>query len=116
MVSNIESKYRNFGRVRDLPRSGRPSTSEEDQLNVLLVIQENHHSTLNQLTSDLNMNPRWMMKYHTQRPKKVNVWCGIVDGKILGPYFFDVNLTGASYLDFLRDKFGCIQLKRNFIV
>ncbi|KAJ8952997.1 hypothetical protein NQ318_015357, partial [Aromia moschata] len=25
------------------------------------------------------------------------------DGRILGPYFFDVNLTGASYLDFLRD-------------
>ncbi|KAJ8959187.1 hypothetical protein NQ318_022448 [Aromia moschata] len=48
-------------------------------------------------------NPRWMMEYHTQRPKKVNVWCGIVDGRILGPYFFDVHLTGASYLDFLRD-------------
>ncbi|KAJ8948685.1 hypothetical protein NQ318_004473 [Aromia moschata] len=33
------------------------------------------------------------MEYHTQRPKKMNVWCGIVDGRILGPYFFDVNLT-----------------------
>ncbi|KAJ8947592.1 hypothetical protein NQ318_010104 [Aromia moschata] len=26
-----------------------------------------------------------------------------VDGRILGPYFFYVNLTGASYLYFLRD-------------
>ncbi|KAJ8960447.1 hypothetical protein NQ318_013731 [Aromia moschata] len=55
MVSNIESKYRNFGHVRDIPKSGRPSKSEEDQLNVLLAIQENHHSTLNQLASDFNM-------------------------------------------------------------
>ncbi|KAG5897523.1 hypothetical protein JTB14_030019 [Gonioctena quinquepunctata] len=47
-------------------------------------------------------NPRWMMEYHTQNPHKVNVWCGIVDGKILGPYFFELNLTGAIYLDSLR--------------
>ncbi|KAJ8934633.1 hypothetical protein NQ318_010443 [Aromia moschata] len=160
MVSNIESKYRNFGQVRDLPKSGRPSKSEEGQLNFLLAIQENHHSTLNQLASDFNMaastvhkimkkckvclvhelsegdfdrrnqfcdqmqelctndnhfvknvifsyeatfilngyvhrqncrfwvteNPRWMMEYHTQRPKKVNVWCGIVDGNSSFPF------------------------------
>lgn len=182
MVSNIESKYRNFGHVRDLPKSGRPSKSEEDQLNVLLTIQDNPHSTLNQVASDFNMaastvhkivkkakyhpykvclvhelneddfdrriqfceqmqelctnnnnfvkkiifsdeatfflnghvnrqncrywateNPRWMMEYRTQHPQKVNVWCGIVEGRILGPYFFDVNLTGARYLEFLRD-------------
>ncbi|KAJ8948686.1 hypothetical protein NQ318_004474 [Aromia moschata] len=48
----IESKYLNFRHVRDLPKSGRPSKS--DQLNVLLAIQENHHSTLNQLASDFN--------------------------------------------------------------
>ncbi|KAJ8956197.1 hypothetical protein NQ318_020750 [Aromia moschata] len=55
MVSIIEFKYRNFGHVRDLPKSGRPSKSEEDQLHVLLAIEENHHSTLNQLASDFNM-------------------------------------------------------------
>lgn len=55
MVSNIESKYHNFGHVRDLPKSGRPSKSEEDQVNVLLTIQDNPHSTLNQVASDFNM-------------------------------------------------------------
>ncbi|KAF5277381.1 hypothetical protein FQA39_LY06194 [Lamprigera yunnana] len=53
MVSRFESKYRKFGHVRDLAKSGRPSPPE-DQLNVMLAIQENHHSTLNHLTSNFN--------------------------------------------------------------
>ncbi|KAF5292278.1 hypothetical protein FQA39_LY03312 [Lamprigera yunnana] len=32
-------------------------------------------------------NPRWMMEYHTLYHHKVNVWCGIVDGRIPSPYF-----------------------------
>lgn len=43
------------------------------------------------------------MEYHTERPQKVNVCCGIVDGRIKGFYFFTENLTGARYLAFLRD-------------
>lgn len=181
-VSRVEAKFREYGHVRDLPKSGRPSLPEDEQLNVLLAVEENHHSTLTGIASNCNMavstvhkllkttkhhpykvclihelseddfdrriqfceqmqqlcnndhnfvkriffsdeatfvlnghvnrqncrywateNPRWMMEYRTQRPQKLNVWCGIVDGRILGPYFFDATLTGATYLDFLRD-------------
>lgn len=48
-------------------------------------------------------NPHWMRETHTQRPRKTNVWAGIIGDRILGPFFFDGNLTGPIYLDFLRD-------------
>uniref|UniRef100_V5GPD3 Transposable element Tc3 transposase n=1 Tax=Anoplophora glabripennis TaxID=217634 RepID=V5GPD3_ANOGL len=47
-------------------------------------------------------NPHWMMEAHTQHPQKVNVWAGIVGNRILGPYFFEGNLDGARYLEFLQ--------------
>lgn len=48
-------------------------------------------------------NPHWIQECHTQRPQKINVWAGIVRNTIIGPYFFDENLTGALYLDFLQN-------------
>lgn len=50
-------------------------------------------------------NPRWMMRYRTQNPKKVNVWCDIMDEPILKLHFFEVRLTGARYLDFFDTTF-----------
>lgn len=49
-------------------------------------------------------NPHWSIEHRTQFPQKINVWAGIVDNRILGPYFFEDNLTGNVYLDFLRDE------------
>lgn len=51
-----------------------------------------------------SQNPRWMEEGHTQYPRKVNVWAGIVRNRILGPYFFDENLTGDMYLEFLQQE------------
>lgn len=47
-------------------------------------------------------NPHWMMEAHTQYPRKVNVWAGIIENKIIGPYFFEDSLNGERYLHFLR--------------
>jgi len=47
-------------------------------------------------------NPHWVEESHTQRPQKLNVWCGFSKRRIFGPYFFDAPLTGEIYLDFLR--------------
>lgn len=47
-------------------------------------------------------NPHWIMECHTQYPQKVNVWAGIVDNRILGPFFFDGTLNGEQYLEFLE--------------
>lgn len=47
-------------------------------------------------------NPHWMREQHTQYPEKVNVWVGIVRNKIIGPYFFEGNVNGQAYLQFLQ--------------
>lgn len=46
-------------------------------------------------------NPHWIHEAHTQHPQKVNVWAGIINNRILGPFFFEENLTAERYLDFL---------------
>lgn len=47
-------------------------------------------------------NHHWAQVAHTQYPEKINVWAGIFQDRIIGPYFFDVNLTGEIYLHFLQ--------------
>ena len=46
--------------------------------------------------------PHWVQAAHTQRPQKINVWVGIINGRFIGPYFFHGNLTADRYLDHLR--------------
>lgn len=36
----------------------------------------------------------------------VNVWCGIIDKYLVGPYFFDETLTTNLYLTFLQNNFN----------
>ncbi|XP_074026197.1 uncharacterized protein [Leptinotarsa decemlineata] len=43
-----------------------------------------------------------MSEGHIQHPEKVNVWAGIVGDRVIGPIFFQENLTGARYLEFLQ--------------
>jgi hypothetical protein len=46
--------------------------------------------------------PHWMEEVHTQRPQKINAWCGIIGRNIIGPFFIDCNLTSAKYLQLLQ--------------
>lgn len=181
-VSRIENKFREFGHVRDKPKTGRPLALDENrQLDAMLMVQENPHSTLVGVASHLNTsknavyrllhkekfhpykvhlvqelsdddfdrraqfcetmmelsnanpafiknilfsdeatfclngtvnkqncrywaveNPHWMIEANTQYPQKVNVWAGIMDNRIIGPYFFVGTLDGEQYLDFLQ--------------
>lgn len=32
-------------------------------------------------------NPHWFREIHTQRPRKINVWAGIIRNTVIGPYF-----------------------------
>lgn len=50
-----------------------------------------------------DQNPHWMEEVHTQRPQKVNVWCGIIGGHVIGPYFINGNLTSERYLLLLQE-------------
>lgn len=49
-------------------------------------------------------NPHWMREVHTQRPQKINVWAGIIRDRVVGPIFFEDNLNGDRYLQFLQDE------------
>ncbi|RYA74177.1 hypothetical protein DD595_24615 [Enterobacter cloacae complex sp. 4DZ3-17B2] len=49
-------------------------------------------------------NPNWMVDSRsTQYPEKVNVWAGIINNAVVGPFFIEGTLTGQKYHDMLRD-------------
>lgn len=49
-------------------------------------------------------NPREFYESRSQYPQKLNVWAGIFMGKIVGPFFFEQNLTGQLYLEMLEQQ------------
>lgn len=51
-------------------------------------------------------NPHWMRQRDHQHRWSLNVWCGIVGGKIIVPYFFDRPLNGETFLEFLNVFFA----------
>lgn len=48
-------------------------------------------------------NPHWMREVDHQNRWSVNVWCGVLEHRIIGPFIFDDHLNGESYLNFLRN-------------
>lgn len=48
-------------------------------------------------------NPKWVRETRFQRIWGVNVWCGLFNGRLIGPYFYDGTLTGERYLNFLQN-------------
>ncbi|XP_018315540.1 uncharacterized protein [Mycetomoellerius zeteki] len=49
-------------------------------------------------------NPHWMYEAHTQNQQKVNVWAGILNEAIIGPFFIEGNLNTDNYLAMLQDE------------
>lgn len=50
-----------------------------------------------------NENPHIIREQQTQRPQKINVWAGIMGNHMVGPLFYEENLTGELYLQMLED-------------
>lgn len=48
-------------------------------------------------------NPHWMREVDHQNRWSVNVWCGVLGDRIIGPFVFDGHLNGESYLNFLEN-------------
>lgn len=48
-------------------------------------------------------NPKWTRENRFQTVWGVNVWCGVFNGRLIGPHFYDGTLTGERYLDFLQN-------------
>lgn len=49
-------------------------------------------------------NPNEFREAHTQRPKKSNVWAGILGNEIIGPFFIDGNLDRPKYILLLHNQ------------
>lgn len=48
-------------------------------------------------------NPNFNINARNQRYRKVNVWCGMLYNRIVGPYFFNENLNQHNYLEMLQN-------------
>lgn len=48
-------------------------------------------------------NPHLMREDRSQYRFKVNMWTGILNGRIIGPFELPENLTSEAYLDFLQN-------------
>jgi hypothetical protein len=49
-------------------------------------------------------NPHETTVTNFQRRFSVNVWCGVIDNRLIGPFVFDDNLTGYTYGEFLQNE------------
>lgn len=50
-------------------------------------------------------NPNFIRTVDSQHRWSINVWAGMVGYKIVGPHFFEENLNGQNYEEFLRTEF-----------
>lgn len=48
-------------------------------------------------------NPHWVGEVNQVAPAKVMAWAGILGTTIIGPFFFDGNVNGDSYLEMITD-------------
>ena len=51
-------------------------------------------------------NPHWMAATRTQYPQKLNVWAGIFDYQIIGPFFLPDTLKNQDYFQLLTNEVG----------
>lgn len=47
-------------------------------------------------------HPRWITERGNQRIFGINVWCGILNGFLIGPHFYEGTLNANRYLRFLQ--------------
>ena len=51
-----------------------------------------------------NTNPHAIRRIDHQHRWSLNVWGGIVGNHIIGPYSFERNVNGQTYLEFLQNE------------
>jgi len=49
-------------------------------------------------------NPHWFSDSKAQNSPKVNVWAGIYNNQMIGPFFIDGNINGDNYYDMLINE------------
>ncbi|KAJ8958701.1 hypothetical protein NQ318_016428, partial [Aromia moschata] len=157
-----DRRFQERGHVRQLKKNLPNKLSDDQKLDVMLMLEENPHTSSRQTASALNINhssiirvltenqmhpyklvptnelveddfdrrilfceqmmqmfyfrmnlhlhftaienSHWMRELHTQIPEKVNVWAGIIEENIIGPFFIDGNLNEETYLTLLQNN------------
>jgi len=51
-----------------------------------------------------DVNPNYTQDIHFQHDQRIMVWCGIIDERVIGPFFFDGTVTGESYLNMVQNQ------------
>lgn len=49
-------------------------------------------------------NPHKIQPVKIQGRRSINVWCGIIENKVIGPIIYNGSLTGPRYLGFLENE------------
>ena len=78
-------------------------------LNVILFTDEGSFTrdginNLRNVHTWAHCNPHATCVTHFQRRFSLNVWCGMLGNRLIGPFVFDNNLTGNTYEAFLRNE------------
>lgn len=55
MVSRVKAKFQEFGHVQDIEKSVRKSISTDDELDIVLAVQDNPHTTITNMPTNVNM-------------------------------------------------------------
>ena len=58
------------------------------------------HYTNNNLAQE---NPHWLQEMDHQHVWKVNIWCGIIEKRVVGPFIFEENRNGIRYANFIKN-------------
>lgn len=58
-------------------------------------------------------NPHAVVQRNSQRKFSRNAWCGVVNDTLVGPHFFEGQLSGEVYLDFFRNILPNLLLAQN---
>jgi hypothetical protein len=94
MLDRIDQNHNYLSNVMFSDETTFHSCGKVNRYNIRIWGSENPHS----------------VREHVSDSKKVNVWCGMMKDRIIGPFFFiEPTLTGNIYLDML-EQFAVPQL------
>ncbi|KAJ4433742.1 hypothetical protein ANN_16053 [Periplaneta americana] len=81
---------------------------------IIDIVDENPRLSTRRIAAQLGVNhmesymayenPNAIRERHFQPRFSINVWCGMLNDRLIGPFLFDRNVTGEVYELFLRNE------------
>ncbi|KZC07790.1 hypothetical protein WN55_09816 [Dufourea novaeangliae] len=121
----VIKSFQETGRVDNkIRRRSKAVTDVRNTVNILAAVTQNPHASTRQLVRESGISQRSVLqilhlnKFHAFHvslhqelhgndfqnranfcPWSVNVWCGLLNGKIIGPYFIDGTLNTSTHFN-----------------